>query len=63
MTTLKSFLEYQTKFYRSLGDSYSEGSHMNWFYHGNARAFQDILDKLPKDLLASKLPESIWRQG
>lgn len=61
MTTLKKFLEYQTKFYRSLGNSYPETSYMNWFYHGNARAFQDMLDRIPKDLLDSKLSESIWR--
>jgi hypothetical protein len=61
MTTLKKFLEYQVKFYRSLGNSYPEASHMNWFCHGNARAFQDMLDRIPKDLLDSKLPESVWR--
>ena len=61
MTTLKNFLEHQVKFYRNAGNEYPEGAHQNWFYHGNARALQDLLDCLPKDLLSSRLPESIWR--
>jgi hypothetical protein len=61
MTTVRSFLEHKTKFYRNLGNSYSEAHHMNWFYHGNARAFQELLECLPKDILNNKLPESIWR--
>ena len=61
MTTLKKFLEYQIKFYRNAGNEYPEASHMYWFYHGNARAFQYMLDRMPKDLLDDKLPKSIWK--
>ena len=61
MTTLKSFLSYQVKFYRNAGNEYPEGSHLNWLYHGYARAYQDLLERLPEVLLNNKLPESIWR--
>jgi hypothetical protein len=61
MKTLKDFLEYQVEFYRIFGNSYEEGNLMHWFHHGSARAFKDMLDCLPKDLLDNEIPDSTWR--